>query len=211
MKTVYFVRHGESHINIEGDATIIDESSPLSADGRKQAEAVARRCAKLRVELIVASPQVRARETAEFIAKETMLPLTYSEFFIERQIPSALLGKPRGRIRDALETWNKSFFVEGQTFNALCARAGNALSYLYDRPESSILVVTHGFLMRTILARLIFGDTLTPNELKKFMKATRTDNTGITVLTYGAVPRHAVDPHEARWMIRVFNDHAHLG
>ena len=41
---------------------------PLTADGRREAEALARRLAGVRSDRIVSSPMLRARETAQTIA-----------------------------------------------------------------------------------------------------------------------------------------------
>ncbi len=211
MKTVYLVRHGESELNIGDASTILDEESGLSEHGKTQAKAVAARCKKLPVDAIIASTQVRARQTAHAIEEAMGLPITYSDLFVERQLPPALHGKTRGESHQALLDWSNDFFAGGEQFRSIVGRADEALAFLHQHQSSSLLVVTHGFFLRTVLARLIFGENMQASDLKKFMKATRTDNTGLTVLTYGAVPVHAVDPHEERWTIRVYNDHAHLG
>lgn len=211
MKTVYLVRHGESEINIGDASTVLDEESGLSERGKEQAKAVAARCRKLSVDAIIASTQARARQTAHAIEEATGLPITYSDLFIERQLPSAVRGKTRGESQQALMDWSDDFFTGKEQFRSIVDRAGEALAFLHEHPSPSLLVITHGFFLRTMLARLMFGEDLQVSDLRKFMRATRTDNTGITVLTYGTVPMHAVDPHEERWTIRVYNDHAHLG
>lgn len=211
MKTVYLVRHGESEINVGDASTILDEESGLSEHGKNQAKAVAVRCSKLPVDTIIASTQTRARQTAHAIEEATGLAITYSDLFIERQLPPTIQGKTRGESQQALREWSDDFFAGGEQFRSIVERAGKALSFLHEHPSDSLLVVTHGFFLRAILARLIFGEELQASDFKKFVRATRTDNTGITVLTYGTIPMHAVDPHEERWSIRVYNDHAHLG
>jgi len=211
-KTIYLVRHAESEINLDHDnSTIIDEESPLSEKGREQAHIVAERCAKLPVEALIASTQMRARETVAAIRELVDLPVAFSDLFIERQFPSDVIGKPRGEMKERLRQWSQNYFTTDGEFSDLKVRGGKALKFLEEYPASSILVVTHGFFMRMLLAQVIFGASLSVDEFKKFIKATRTDNTGITVLTYGTVPQHALDPDEERWMIRVYNDHAHLG
>lgn len=211
MKTVYLVRHGESELNVPTATTILNEDCPLTERGREQAHAIADRCIALPIETIVASRQKRAEETAHIIAEAVKLPVTLSELFIERQIPDEMVGMSRTQAEVRLREWTESFFTDNDRFEDLRDRAGNALAYLTEHPSSQILVVTHGFFMRMLLARLIFGTELRPDEFRKWIKATRTDNTGITVITYGPVPQHAIDPHEERWAIRVYNDHAHLG
>ena len=61
---LYLVQHGEAVSEQE------DPARPLSARGRREVEAVARAAARigLRVELIVHSDKLRARQTAEVLA-----------------------------------------------------------------------------------------------------------------------------------------------
>ena len=69
MKTIYFVRHGESTANI-GFPTYQGEASDLTEKGIEQAKFIAMRCKKLRVDALLASTANRAKQTAEYIGKE---------------------------------------------------------------------------------------------------------------------------------------------
>ena len=73
----------------------------------------------------------------------------------------------------------------------------------FDIPEKHIAVVTHGFIMRIIMAYVVFGSGLTGRECGKFIQTFHTENTGITVL--GCDDRQ-INP----WWVWVWNDHAHL-
>lgn len=211
MKTVYLVRHGESTINFEHASTVLDDTSPLSPKGREQARAVAERCEKIHFDALIASPQVRARETAMIINEPLQMPIVFSDLFTERVLPPHIAGKTRAEAASAMQEWSEAHFQEGDIFRSFVQRAKDAFRFLDERSEQSILVVTHGFFLRTMLAHLLLGESLTPASLKQFIKGTRTENTGVTVLTYGAMARHAVDPGEERWMLQTYNDHAHLG
>jgi probable phosphoglycerate mutase len=71
--TFYLVRHGES----EGNAARVftgQLDSPLTARGRRQAEAVAEELAKVNFDRIVSSDLSRTRDTAEVIAKRQGRP-----------------------------------------------------------------------------------------------------------------------------------------
>src|SRR3989442_4831588 len=65
---LYLVRH--AHAGDPARWTGPDERRPLSAKGRQQAERLGRHLAAIRLdlELIVSSPKVRARETADLVA-----------------------------------------------------------------------------------------------------------------------------------------------
>ena len=64
---LYFLRHGIAH---PGSSTLRDFDRPLTAEGRAELEPIARAMVllKVRPDPILASPLVRARETAEIVA-----------------------------------------------------------------------------------------------------------------------------------------------
>lgn len=91
MKTIYFVRHGETEFNIKRIHQHPDV--PLSELGLKQAEFVAMRFLHIPIDCIVASPYLRARQTTEAIILKTQKPVKYNSFFIELKNPSEIEGK----------------------------------------------------------------------------------------------------------------------
>ena len=55
--------------------------------------------------------------------------------------------------------YTRSMRVEdGENFEDLIARADRALTFLGERREASLAVVTHGFFLRTLVARAVFAD-----------------------------------------------------
>jgi len=211
MKKVYFVRHGES----EGNAGPIRQtaSASLTKKGKSQAAFVAERCAKLPIEIIVSSTMNRAKETAQIISDKISKSLEYSALFVERRRPSEVLGK-RKDDPIALEAEKAIYdnfhlpefrFSDEESFEDLKNRAKNVLDYLAKRPEENILVVTHGFFMRIIMAYVLFGEKLTGEECVRFIRVFHMENTGITVLI------HEPEDKSSPWWLWVWNDHAHLG
>ena len=77
MKTIYFVRHGESEGNVGHIRQTAD--TPLTDEGRRQAVTIADRAARLDFECIVSSTMERARQTAYPILERTAKPIEYSE------------------------------------------------------------------------------------------------------------------------------------
>jgi|SRR3989344_2608516 len=211
MKNIYFVRHGES----EGNVSIIaqDASSPLTEKGRKQARFISERCSKLPVDIILSSTMQRAKETAKTIAERIDKPVEYSDLFIERRRPKEQRGKMKSgpEFLRADETIIKNFSTSGwrlsdeENFDDLKTRAGEALKSLAAREENNVLVVTHGFILRVVLAHAIFGEKLTGDICSRFISAFHMENTGITILGYDKKNL------ESPWWLWVWNDHAHLG
>lgn len=210
MKTVYLVRHGESEGNV--DPIFQGADSPLTEVGKRQAEYVAERCKALPVEAFVASSMVRAQETARIIEEKIGKSPESSDLFVERMRPSSIIGKSR-HDAEAIrleEDWWKSLagdgprVSDGEDFEQLKERAKRALQYLEARPEQNILVVTHGFFLRALVAYTLFGDELSPKEFKPFMDSMYTANTGISVLRHNA--KKVTQP----WHVWIWNDHSHL-
>ncbi|MFA6432367.1 MAG: histidine phosphatase family protein [Candidatus Paceibacterota bacterium] len=211
MKTVYFVRHGESEGNA-GELTNTD-ASPLTENGRRQATIIAKRCKRLGIKKIMASTILRAKETGDIISKEISKPIEYSSLFTEAIRPSIAMGKRRGDPEiDKIEAEIRAkFHLSGyrhsdeENFDELKERARKALEQIASCPEDTVLVVTHGVFMKMMLAYALFDETLTGLECRRFMGRIGMDNTGLTVLQYVG------KDDERPWRLLVWNDHAHLG
>src|SRR3990167_2871710 len=211
MKTVYFIRHGES----EGIANLRYQPSeaPLTERGREQARLIAERCTRLQIDTIISSTMTRAQETAAIIAARTGLPVESSDFFRERRLPRELTDRVRAKkeTREIERAWKKSLADEGprvsdgENFEDICMRAGQGLEHLAARGEQNILVSTHESFLRILIARALFGESVSGQEMKVFMRALGMENTGITVL------RHNADDPTLPWTLWIWNDHAHLG
>lgn len=211
MKKVYFVRHGES----EGNAGPLRQGAltPLSELGRKQAEMVADRCAKLQSQVLISSTLMRAKETAEAISNRTNLSIEYSDLFVERRPASVIPGQPKESelVKNYEKTLMEKFHLPGwrhsdeENFDDLKERARKALDYLASRSEEALLVVTHGMFLKVLTAYVVHGPSLTGDECRDFFRAfIGNQNTGITVFD------HTKDA-DPSWRVRIWNDHAHLG
>lgn len=211
IKTIYFVRHGESEESIK--PVFQSLNSPLTSKGRKQAQYLAERALHLSFKTIIASPLTRAKETAEIIKKKVKKPLEFSNLFVERIKPTEIMGKlyTNKKAKQLYIKWMESFFTlgfrakDGENFDDIIIRAKQALKYLAKRPEKELLVVTHGFFLRTIIALVILGDTLSNKNFKRFQERIGTENTGLTILSLDD------NLDGLSWQLFVWNDHAHLG
>jgi probable phosphoglycerate mutase len=211
-KTVYFLRHGQSEDNVA--PVFQSPDSPLSAAGRIQAEKIAKRVSQLPLEAFIASPFQRAKETAEAIGKVINKEPEYSELFVERVKPTSIAGKSYKdeEANVVWREWEKSLYTpgmrvaDGENFDDLIARADKALAFLKNRSEKSIVVVTHGYFLRTIVARVLLGDMLSGEIFRRFHHMAQMENTGLTVLRY-----QAAFEEDSSWRLWTYNDHAHLG
>lgn len=211
-KIIYLVRHGQSEGNVS--PVFQGHHSALTETGLQQAKQVAARAARLSFDTIVASPLKRAKQTADQIAAATDKPIIYSELFIEREKPSAIRDKnyQEPEVNRIWHEWSESLSTpkmrvgDGENFDDLLARATKALDFLYQQPADKILVVTHGYFLRSLVAMVVAGDALTPSYFKNFHRNVITENTGVTVLAY-----HDNFEAEPGWHLWVYNDHSHLG
>jgi probable phosphoglycerate mutase len=211
-KVVYFVRHGQSADNVA--PVFQSPDSPLNEKGIEQADRIAERVANLSFDTLIASPFRRAKETAEAVSRKTGKEPEFSELFVERIKPTTINGKPYDDegANNAWRAWEKSLYTpgmrveDGENFDDLIARADRALGFLKDRPEHSLVVVTHGYFLRTMVARVLLGDLLTGETHKHFQAHAAHENTGLTVFRYQA--SFEEDP---AWRLWIYNDHAHLG
>lgn len=211
-KVVYFVRHGQSEDNI---LPVFQSTDPkLSDEGRRQAACLAGRASALDFNVLLTSPYPRAKETAELIGQAVGKVPEESALFVERVKPTELNGRQYSD-EEALSlyrSWHESFHVsglrvkDGENFADLVSRIDAGLELLQNRPEQAILVVTHGYFLRSLIARVVLGSELTPESFKQFQNVLVVENTGLTILRYEA----AFD-ESPTWRLWIYNDHTHLG
>lgn len=210
-KTVYFVRHGQSVDN--ASPVFQSVNSPLSTKGRAQAKSIAERLAAVPFDTLIASPVQRAKETAGYIADRTGKDITFSDLFVERVKPTEIDGKPwTDEAADKVwRAWEETLYTPGlrvsggENYDDTIARVDKALAFLEAQPESTLAVVTHGYFLRAIVARILLGDTLTGPIMKRFQQHASIENTAITVLNY----RDAFEEDFA-WRLWTLNDHSHF-
>lgn len=83
--TIYLTRHGETNYNIE-KRYMGSQDIPLNENGLAQARELARRLKSEPIDIIVASPLMRAKKTAEIVGEELGLPVVIYPEFKERNM-----------------------------------------------------------------------------------------------------------------------------
>ncbi len=149
---VLLLRHGETALNAARVMQPAD--TPLSARGQAQARAVAQRLARRGgIAAIVSSDLPRAWLTAQAVAAALALPIRPSVWLQERNF-----GDLRGRPYDALG-FDPLAMPEappgGESAAAFVQRVQQAFDDLLQQHhglDGDLLVVTHGLLIRTLLA-----------------------------------------------------------
>jgi len=200
--TFVFLRHGESVGNAEarwqGQSDYV-----LTEKGRAQARALADRWKSegVKFDLIITSPLVRAKGTAEIIASALNAKMELDPVLMERNI-----GEMEGLTMEEVRKIPQPPYVtpydpiggEGEGDWALFLRAGQALHALLRRPPGNYLIVSHGGLLNQLMNAIIgIAPHVDPSGVRF-----RFENTAFARVIYF--------PHQHRWALDALNDHYHL-
>jgi len=162
---LFLVRHGATTANenrpyiLQGRNMDLD----LSELGRRQAEAVGALLADYSIDRIYSSPLVRARQTAEAIAKHHPLTVTAVE-----EVTECDVGRWEGQgwdaiMRDDAEAYrlfiadpSQHPYAGGETYADVWTRAQPAINrILEDHAGHTIVLVAHNVVNRVYLANLL--------------------------------------------------------
>ena len=156
---IFFIRHGLTDYNIErrfqGSLNI-----PLNADGVRQAETAAARCAQLCFERIYHSTLARAAQTAEIIAAASGAPLIPCKGFNEVSL-GAFQGLNHDEAKAQYPAEYAHYFADrvnaappqGESLYDVQQRALKALDNIEQDAKgcARIAVVSHGALLKSLL------------------------------------------------------------
>jgi broad specificity phosphatase PhoE len=157
MTTLLLIRHGETDAvgkSIMGRAP----GWPLNPNGRRQAETLARSLEKIPIRAVYASPQERAIETAEPIARAHGLTAARADGLDEVRFGDweGLTMQELDRIEDwkRYNTWRSGVCPPGGEFMAeVQARMVSCTEDLRRRhPHETIAAVSHGDPIRALIA-----------------------------------------------------------
>ena len=197
-----FLRHGESIGNAQSRWQGQSDYE-LTERGRAQARALAARwkAEGAKFDLAIASPLVRAKETAEIIAAALNVPVELDPILLERHIgemEGLTAEEVRKKPHPPFVTPYDSIGGEGEGDWALFLRAGQALHSLLRRPPANYLIVSHGGLLNQLMNAIIgIAPHVDPSGVRF-----RFENTAFARVIYL--------PHQHRWTIDALNDRSHL-
>ena len=149
---ILLIRHGETALNAARIVQFPD--TPLSDRGREQAELLAARLAAHPVRAILSSDYVRARMTAEAVARQTGAPIDFTAALRERNF-----GALRGQAHDEVgaDMLSPDFEPpEGESlpvFRQRVAEAWEEAIAFARRVDGDTAVVSHGLVCRAVVER----------------------------------------------------------
>jgi broad specificity phosphatase PhoE len=142
-------RHAESTLNsenrISGDPTI---EVALTEKGRDEARLLGQQLAHVPLELCLYTRFSRTRETAEIALAGREVPLEVEPLFDDIKV-----GELEGSTLEEYRAWKRAHqrsddFPGGESLDDAARRYAEAYRKLLQRPEQSILIVTHEIPLR---------------------------------------------------------------
>jgi 2,3-bisphosphoglycerate-dependent phosphoglycerate mutase len=199
---ITLLRHGESIGNALGYHQGQSEF-PLTEKGQAQAKSLADRWLSEGVlfDYVVASPQPRARQTAEIIADVLGLQVEFDPVWMERDNGVyAGLHMDEAKIRYPYPDYISLYDRTGKTGESeweLYLRGGRAIQSILHRSPGRYLIVSHGGILNKTLQAILGIVPQTNFQGVRF----RFGNTAFASLTY--------DPERHNWHVHSINERTH--
>jgi probable phosphoglycerate mutase len=161
---ILLARHGETQWNVEGRCQGQGFDIPLSAAGRAQALALGARLAEVPIVRAVASPLLRARQTAELALAGRAGLLSFdpglkeiSHGAWEGKVPAEIRAGWPDLQRDWRERPDTVTLPGGESLQAVADRSWPAFRSACAGlgAEAIVLIVTHDAVCRTVLCRIL--------------------------------------------------------
>ena len=163
MVLIYWLRHGESYVNLNKEFSYKLIDKPLTPKGQNQAKQTALFLKDKKISKIYCSPLKRAVETAQFVGTVLNLDIHILEEFrevnvgvLERTSPTPEAWERYFKVFEAWKLGNYEVkFEEGENFLELQARMWKGfITIENENPDGKILVVGHGGNFMIVLAEL---------------------------------------------------------
>ena len=167
---IYMVRHGETILTPERKFSGVGKlNPPLTEIGRQQAAKVAAEIAKIAPDVLISSPLLRTKETAEEIGKLTGLTPVFDDVWYECNFgewDGLSIDEVKERYPNEYLSWiSSSAFTPpgGESYDDLAARIEPAFDALAEKyPAQKVVVVTHNGVIKQLASIVLEGN---PNSL----------------------------------------------
>ncbi|MDI9354697.1 MAG: histidine phosphatase family protein [Cyanobium sp. MAG06] len=190
-KKIFIIRHGETDCNLLG--TIQNDDDKINDTGVEQANKLADTLLeinkKLTFDKILCSTLIRARKTAEILVNKLNINIEYSSDLVEISKPTRLIGvsSESQEFKDFTKISNKAYeeeldkIYDEEGYIDIKNRVERVYDLINNTDGENIILVTHGFFIRAIMTRLIFGERFEGKIFSKMANCLVTKNTGITI------------------------------
>ena len=147
---LYVARHGQTDWNVQ-NKVCGSTNRPLTDVGKEQAKALAERVKELDIDVIIASPMLRAMQTAGAVSLATGIPVMMDDRLREHDY-----GEFEGFDRTKEEYWTQKYlfatkFPKGESVLQLAHRVYSIIEDAKKAyPDKKVLFVCHGGVSRMI-------------------------------------------------------------
>ncbi len=161
-KTFYFIRHGQTDLNLKGIVQGRGVNSPLNENGIKQAQAFYEAYKSVPFDKIYTSTLLRTHQTVapflkDGVPMEQLVGLDEISWGIyegQEQNENILTG-----FEKVVNSWRNNdldlAIEEGESPNQLVSRQREAIDYMINQPgEETVLVCMHGRALRILLCHI---------------------------------------------------------
>lgn len=190
MTQICLVRHGETDWNKEGRIQGRTDI-PLNSLGRLQAEKCGKYLAESDWDLIISSPLVRAKQTAEIISSYIRQPVITLEAFMKRGY-----GEAEGlAAKERILRFPYCHYPGQESRDSLTKRVMVGIGFIQDHYENKrIILDAHGAVINTILAFISSGEI----------------GSGKTRLHNACLSKLEFQAEENKWVLLKYNEVHHL-
>ena len=169
---LYAIRHGETDLNAKGIIQGCKIDIGLNDKGILQAKSVAKELVDKNIGKIYSSNMKRAKQTSNIVNELLSVEIFYSALLRETDY-GVLQGKSIKEVQE-IEEYKNIFeradagdndisFPEGESRNQVAKRFLKFLSSIKDEKDKNILIVSHGALLRSVVAVITGKDKYIPN------------------------------------------------
>lgn len=182
--TLYIIRHCQSMGNIQHRFQGRYDA-PVSPDGEKQLDLLSLRFRNVQLDAVYTSPLSRALRTAEAVNRFHGLPIQKRDGLLELDVgemENLELSEIGIKFPEVAKNWDQSpdlcEFPGGETMKEAYVRANRAIDEIVsENPGKTVVVVTHGGVIRNLDARIRTG------RIEGMRDGTVFGNTGVSILT----------------------------
>lgn len=194
---LYLTRHGETEYNAKG-LEMGQLDIPLSAHGRKQAEALSSRLETIPLDAVYSSPLKRSHETAKTIASHHEIRVKSKLELRERSygdIEGEKIATIREHLREEATNWSEWKPPNGETRAEAVSRARPVVESLCEQhPDGRIVVVSHSGINKGLITSIIADDARYGHRIAQ-------DLTCVNEISYRS---------DGQWRVETLNDTTHL-
>lgn len=166
---IYVVRHGHTDWN-DNKITMGRKDIPLNELGIEEANNTSKLLEKINFDLIICSPLIRAKQTADIINKNRNNQIIFDERIIERNMGN-LEGKPY--TNDNSQIWDININTNNNNIETMEEFKNRVYDFLIEienkYSDKNVLLVTHGGV--SALINCYYNDSLYEGTISnKFLK-----------------------------------------